>query len=359
VLLFAIAMKNYKTKIGYVFCSIFFLVNLTLIAQTDSTDAALEDYSMYGDETKVKRFATQKVLNLSATKLISIGYEFHGAHTMDVAMGNGSFDEYYKVRSVSQPRIFANFPIISNDRIILNLGAQYWGSAYSVQTDKNTTSLNIPAKYLDEHMLHSVGVIASMFKPLNERNYLILQANLDFNSAFPGNGVSPNGDAFTLSGAAIYGWKPNERKMWGIGVSRTYRMGRPIIVPVLMWNQTFNNKWGTEIILPAKAFIRRNFSAKSLLLAGYELEGNQYLLPGANTGQQGGDIFLQRGEIKPRIQWERQVNNFIWLSAQAGARINGRFNFTNVYNGKEENEIFRTNLGTPFYFNLSLNLISP
>jgi hypothetical protein len=147
--------------------------------------------------------------------------------------------------------------------------------------------------------------------------------------------------------------------MWGIGVSRTYRMGRPIIVPVLMWNQTFNNKWGTEIILPAKAFIRRNFSAKSLLLAGYELEGNQYLLPGANTGQQGGDIFLQRGEIKPRIQWERQVNNFIWLSAQAGARINGRFNFTNVYNGKEENEIFRTNLGTPFYFNLSLNLISP
>jgi hypothetical protein len=339
---------------------IFMVVSPCLMAQTDSTDVDIEDYSMYGDETKVKRFASQKVLNLSATKLISIGYEHHGGHTMEVATGNGAFDEYYRVRRVSQPRIFANFPIVSNDRIILNLGGQYWGSAYSVETDKNTTSMNIPATYLDENMLHSAGVIASMFKPLNEKNYLILQANLDFNSAFPGNGVSTSSEALTLSGAAIFGWKPNERKMWGLGVSRTYRMGRPIVVPVLLWNQTFNDKWGTEIILPAKAFVRRNLSAKSLLLAGYELEGNQYLLPGANAGQQGGgDIFLQRGEIKPRIQYERQVSNFIWLSAQAGARINGRFNFTNVYNGKEQNEVFRTNLGAPFYFNLSLNLVSP
>lgn len=155
--------------------------------------------------------------------------------------------------------------------------------------------MNVPAKYLNENILHSMGVIASMFKPLNEKNYLILQANLDFNSAFPRNGVSPTSEALTLSGAAIYGWKSNERKMWGLGVSRTYRMGRPIVVPVFLWNQTFNDKWGTEIILPAKGFVRRNISAKSLLLAGYELEGNQYLLPGANTNQpDGGNIFLQR-----------------------------------------------------------------
>jgi hypothetical protein len=331
-----------------------------LMAQTDSTDADLEDYNQYGDETKVKRFATQKVLNLSAARLISIGYEFHGSHYLDLTEGNNAFNAFYKVKQVSSPRILANFPIVSNDRIIVNLGGQYWGSSYSIVPDKNTNFIPAPIGLLNDNMLHSMGVLATVFKPLNEKNYLILQSNLDFNSAFPRTGAKATSEALTLSGAVIYGWKPNDRKMWGLGISRTYRMGRPIVVPVLLWNQTFNDKWGTEIVLPAKGFIRRNFSAKSMLLAGYELEGNQYLLPGAVGNQpNSGNLFLQRGEIKPRIQWERQVSNFIWLSAQAGARINGRFNFSNTYNGKEENEVFRTNLGTPFYFNLSLNLVSP
>lgn len=125
-------MKSYKKDIQIILCSVFMLMYHLNIAQTDSTDTEMEDYSLYGDETKVKRFATQKVLNLSAAKLISIGYEFHGPHTMEVATGNSSFDEYYRVKSVSQPRFFANFPIISNDRLILNLGGQHRGSAYSV-----------------------------------------------------------------------------------------------------------------------------------------------------------------------------------------------------------------------------------
>lgn len=329
-------------------------------AQTDTTLNEIEDFSSYGDQTAVKRFATQKVLNLSATKLISIGYEYHGGHYLDLARGTNAFTEFYRVKRVSSPRILANFPIISNDKIIVNLGGQYWGSAYSIATEGFTPELSRPIAFLNDYMLHSMGMLATVFKPLNEKNYFIFQANLDFNTAFPGNGASVSGKALTLSGAVIYGWKPTDRKMWGLGLSRTYRMGRPIIVPVLLWNQTFNNKWGTEIVLPAKAFIRRNFSAKSMLLAGYELEGNQYLLPGAaGTQPNSGDLFLQRGEIKPRLQWERQLSNFIWLSAQVGARLNGRFNFVNTYNGKTENEVFRSSLGTPVYFNLSLNLISP
>jgi hypothetical protein len=327
-------------------------------SQVDSSET--EDYSQYGDEVEVKRYVTQKVLNLSATKLISIGYEMQASHTLEVTTaGSNAATQYYKVRQASGPRVLANFPVVSNDKIILNLGGQYWGTFYSIEPDKATSQLATPANFLDSYMLHSFGIISSMFKPLNEKNFLIVQLGADFNGAFPGNDASPDGEAITISATALYGWKPNDRKMWALGVSRTYRMGRPIVVPVLLWNQTFNSKWGAEIALPAKGFIRRNISPTNLLLAGYELEGNQFMLPGAGGSTSSNpNLWLQRGEIKPRIQWEKQLKNFIWLSAQAGVRINGRFNFSDKYNGKEADEVFRTVLGTPFYFNIGINLVS-
>lgn len=341
-LLLAILMGN--------FCAAF--------AQVDSADS--EDYSQYGDQVEVKRFATQKVLNLSATKLISIGYEMQTAHTMDVATGTNAYSQFYRVGQASGPRVMVNFPVVSTDRLIFNLGGQYWGTFYTMEPASTTASLKSPASYLNRYMMHSVGIISSVFKPLNEKNFLILQLGADFNAAFPGNGNAVTGEAVTVSGTALYGWKPNDRKMWGLGVARTYRMGRPIIVPVLMWNQTFNAKWGTEIALPAKGFLRRNISPSNMLLLGYELEGNQYMLPGAGlSNNSSAPLWLQRGEIKPRLQWEKQLKNFIWLSAQAGVRINGRFNFTNKYNGQESDEVFRTALGTPFYFNIGINLVSP
>ncbi len=333
-------------------------ISIFAFSQEDSTDT--EDYSSYGDEVEVKRFVTQKVLNLSATKLISIGYEMQTGHFMDVARGEDAYSQFYRVRQASGPKILANFPVVSNDRIIFNLGGQYWGTFYSMETESTTTSLNTPADYLDRYMLHSFGVISSVFKPLNEKNFIILQLGADFSAAFPGNGQPATGDAITVSGTAVYGWKPNDRKMWGLGLARTYRMGRPILVPVLLWNQTFNAKWGTEIALPAKGFLRHNISPSSLLLAGYEVEGNQFMLPGAGSVSGSPfNLWLQRGEIKPRIQWEKQIKNFIWLSTQAGVRINGRFNFTDKYNGTESDEVFRTALGTPFYFNIGINLVSP
>lgn len=327
-------------------------------AQVDSADS--EDYSQYGDQVEVKRFATQKVLNLSATKLISIGYEMQAAHSMDVTSGTNSNPQVYRVRQASGPRVLVNFPVISNDRIIFNLGGQYWGTFYTMEPSGTTTSLQPPTGYLDRQMLHSVGIIGSVFKPLNEKNFLIIQLGADYNAAFPGQGQPATAKAITVSGTAIYGWKPNDRKMWGIGIGRTFRMGRSILIPVLLWNQTFNAKWGTEIALPAKGFLRRNFSSSNMLLFGYEVEGNQFLLPGAGgTSATPTPLWLQRGEIKPRVQWEKQLKNFVWLSAQAGVRINGRFNFTDRYDGKESNEVFRTVLGTPFYFNIGINLVSP
>lgn len=348
-------------KITIRFTSLLLLAFIHILpasAQEDSTD--VEDYSMFADETEVKRYATQKVLNLTPTKLISVGMEFQSNSLLPITNMSNNAVNTFNLRPVLMPRIAANFPVVSNDKVIVNLGGQYWGTPYSVQRMGTTVAepgdlLPVPARNLNDNMLHSGGILASVFKPLNEKNFLIVQAGADLNAAFPA-GRAISGRAITISASAIYGWKLSERNMWGLGASRTYRMGRVIHVPVLYWNKTFNDKWGVEMVLPARGFVRRNFSAQNILLAGFELEGNQYLLPGAMNGN---DLFLQRGEIKPRLQWEKQLKNFIWLSTQAGARINGRFNFADTYNAKDADDVFRTTLRTALYFNISLNLVSP
>lgn len=146
--------------------------------------------------------------------------------------------------------------------------------------------------------------------------------------------------------------------MIGTGIARSYRAGRMMYFPVLFWNKTFNDKWGMELLLPAKGFIRYNINTSNMIQAGFELEGNQFSMPIPSTQR---DLFyIQRGELKPRIMWDKKITGFLWFSAQVGLRYNYRFDVMNKYDGKEDNDsYFSSKLGNPLYFNISLNLVSP
>lgn len=297
------------------------------------------------DDRPVKRYATNRVLYTTPNRFLSFGYEYQGAHDVSspqFVQGDRRFD------AAQGPRISINAPVVSGTRAILNLGATYWRTGYS-----GTAFPDILYSPLERRGLHSIGVNSTLFKPLNQKNVLVLQASLDGN-ALVQQGTSPDSKALTFSATAIYGWKKSDSLMWGLGLSRTYRMGRLIHVPVLLYNRTFNDRWGVELLLPARGLVRRNFNPKTLATLGFELEGNQY----AVYSKTGPTTFLQRGEIKPRLNIERNLTGFWWIALQAGVRANGRFVVVDRYNGSDKNEIVTTTLGTPFYFNLSLNLVS-
>lgn len=298
------------------------------------------------DSRPVKRYATNKVLYATPNRFISAGYEYQGAHDIsapEFVQGPRRFD------AARGLRLAFNTPVLSTTRGILNLGITYWGTRYS-----GTAFPDALYSPLREHGLRSGGLNATFFKPFNERNFLIAQAGTDVNTLMP-DGADLTGEAFTVSATAIYGWKKSDSLMWGLGASRTYRMGRLIYVPVLLYNRTFNDRWGVELLLPARGFIRRNINTKTLATLGYELEGNQYALyntAGSPT------TFLQRGEVKPRLNFERNIAGFWWVAVQAGVRVNGRFVVVDRYDGKESNQVVTPTLGNPFYVNVSLNLVS-
>ncbi len=329
---------------------IFCLITLITYSQSDTTETF--DYSNFGDADGVKRFCTVKVLNQTPQRIISFGFENNGHFAMpSVRFNDKDLPKTIHIDHVNAIRAQLNIPVISTNKIIWQMGLNYWGSNFTVENP----NINAFANSLSTNSLITAGINTTVFKPLNEKNFIIFQASSDLNGLFAG-AKDIQSNAITTSATLIYGWKTSEKNMIGTGIARTYRAGQLIHVPVIFWNKTFNEKWGMELLLPARAYLRYNISTSNIFQAGFELEGNQYWanIPGVENA------YIQRGEIKPRIMWDKKISGFLWLNLQAGLRYNYRFDLAKTYNAKDDNQnYFSSNLGNPFFFNVTLNFVSP
>ena len=308
------------------------------------------DASGFGDadEGKVTRYCTQKVTGQSPTKLIYAGYDYQ--HQTDIIGNEFTGLPKETVRSVPGVRAFYSTPVVSRADVILNLAAQYTGTRFRA----SSVPLWTDAAGLDDGWFHSIGLQATLFKPLNERHFILSQVSADHNI----QNFSFDSRAVTLSALALFGWKPTDRLMWGVGAARTYRLGAVIHVPVVYYYHTYSSRLGAEAVLPARAHLRYNLNKRSLLMAGYELEGQQYLLTGSRVPPFAGP-FLRRGEIRPRLMYERSLAGFFWLSVQAGVRINGRFSLSDDYGADGDDYVVSYDLSPTPYGQIGVALVSP
>lgn len=332
----------------------------------DTTKQEEEDFSMYenvestGSKGDTKVYCSQKIIGLSPSKLLSVGFDFVGANKLTLDTLSNYLNTETDINYNYGTRFAANFPVISNNKVILSLGVSYLDFKYNF---KNKNQYNPIIKPLSDYGLRSYGVNATLFKPLNSKYFLILQTNADLNSAYKFE--TPNANELKVSGAALFGVKPHERRQYGFGVTRSYRGGGVMYTPVILYNYTFKNKkWGVEMLLPAKANVRYTINSRNLLFAGFELEGNSYYMKSIKTdfNLPFNNSQLKRSEIRPRITYEFSVYKFLWLSLQAGYRLDYRFNL-------DEGDKYRTSSSKPYimenklsgayYFNISLNLVSP
>ncbi|MFY8022222.1 MAG: DUF6268 family outer membrane beta-barrel protein [Bacteroidia bacterium] len=341
------------------------LVTQSVYAQKDTATEELIDFSQFEqveESTGTKRYCTNKVLGISPNKLISVGYDYQAMHhfaNYPVAGPEGHSD----ISSAAGLRLMVNYPIISNTKGLITLGGNYWRTAYSGMTNSNN---NYVIRALKERGLTTIGINSTVFKPLNEKYFLLGFVSADANGDYT---LSDDklGDYLTapkISAAVFFGKKRNDRSILAFGVSRTYRPGAKGIIPLIIYNHTFENrKWGIESVFPARAALRRTFNPRNLLFFGYELEGNSYQI--LNRGQQTtyGNLELRRSEIRPRITYEFALKGFIWLSAQVGYRINYNFNIDNSDKlrllGSDAPYYMENKLSNPLYFQISLNLVSP
>ena len=98
----------------------------------DSADVI--DYSKFGDAEGVKRYTTQKILNQLPQRIVSLGYEYHAGFDMPSVPISSMLPamQNFRVNQVSSLRAQANIPVISTNKIIWQLRANYWGSKFNV-----------------------------------------------------------------------------------------------------------------------------------------------------------------------------------------------------------------------------------
>ena len=365
------------------------LVGSVLQAQTDvatpkdTTVPAVEveeDYSQYDNvgfaAEGSKRFCNPKIEGLSPAKLISIGYDYQLGYHMNAD----------SIRTLKQPylmpdsahvmtsngiRFGCNIPVISRTNLVWQMGANYWEQRYKFE---DPSALKNPMlTSLSENGLRTMGLSTTVFKPLNDVKFLLFQGSADLSGDYKFGKFMPL--KYTkYSAALIYGKRTSEKKQWGVGVARTYRVGELNYIPIIFYNSTdVANKWGTEILFPARAHVRRTINSRNMLFAGYELEGQSYRLwrgdATASANLRNEDLEIRRGEIRLRMVYEFSLKDFIWMSIQAGYRINYRYDVDRLSDGKEVYRAFGlasdapyvmvNQLSNPLYFNISLNLVSP
>lgn len=349
-------------------------------AQNEDDD---EDWDAYGEVEYLggesKSFANAKIVGLSPQRFVTIGYEQQMPYRVRFSQ-LGAFDpnnnrkddidknigEEARADYTGGLRFNANIPVISKNNILWQLGVNYMQTAYrfsDIQRPNIAISPNLIGA-LESNALQTAGLYTTVYKPLNETSFLLFQVQADMS----GNYTFSNLDEQYLrySAAVLWGKRPSDRKQWAIGLSRTYRVGNMNYIPVVMYNYTSaNRKWGTEILFPARAHGRYTISNNQLLLFGYELEGNSYRISQFSTSAQ--SFELRRGELKPRIDYQRKLVGFFWLSLQAGVRIDYSYDGDYVPEGKDffrgffgtQTFAMRNSLGTAPYFNVSISFVSP
>ncbi len=365
----------------YFILLLFFFIGSALFAQTDSTQKVEEeeDYSAYENVTSSdgqnKSFCNPKIFDLSPARFISIAWDHQLPY--DIKLSKPGFYpkdssnvvpyETANVNSTSGIRLFANIPVISSNKFLWQLGLNYWNMKYVFSENTTPTPNAGLIQQLQNDGLTTMGLHSTVYKPLNDKQFILMQVSADLSGNYTFSNIQDL--KYTKYSASIlWGKRPNDRKQWAVGLTRTYRVGQLNFLPIVLYNWTApNRKWGTEILFPARVHVRKNFNARSLVMAGYELEGQSYRIGGV-TLPVDKELELRRGELRLRLEYQRQIMGFIWGTIQAGYRFNYSYNAD--YTEKDGSDFFRGFVGTQEYaminklggapyFNIGIHLVSP
>ncbi len=295
-----------------------------------------------------KTLVNPLVLGNIPKKALSLQYEyqtnFNNTYTLP-PVGTTFSNAFSNVQGL---RLNFNQTLVAKPKTYISLDAGYWYSKFN-----SSANSGVFVTDLNNTSLHSFTAATSIFKPLNARNFILINASVELN----GNNASFKNIGLKnifAGGALIYGWKKGFSSMTGLGILRAYRLGRVVHIPAFLMNRDFNKKWGVEMLLPARANFRYRPNKKNILMAGFDLEGAQYAYGSTNNTLN--NTFFQRGEIKPKIGWETEISKNMRFTLNTGTRINARMDLAKSYDGKQL--VIENNPKANLFVNVGFSIVS-
>lgn len=360
------------------------LGSFSVVAQVDTPDDDDDDFDFSEFELAApaaKSFCTNKVLGQTPTTLIGVNYDYQLPHDLTIMPGAGDFtNSDLSISPAEAVNVQGNFPLISRNNILVNMNIIYQHQGYNLKG----SGAHPFAQTLDRYGLNRSALMFTVFKPLNEKNFILAQVGAELNGDYAFSDFESAASTIRVPAAVLYGWKPHDRLMYAFGLARTYLGGSLNYVPVIYYYHTFRNqKWGIEALLPSRGSIRYRFNSLTLLSMGFSAVGATYRLnsfegfaadfaPPAQGQlpvfgaalQNARDVELRRSELRLGFSFQRAIVGFFWLNIDAGYRINWSYDIDEGgdflrFFGDDRPYFIENDLRNTPYFSIGISYTSP
>lgn len=180
---------------------------------------------------------------------------------------------------------------------------------------------------LDGESLRTNQFAAYLTKVLNERMYLGAKLGTTYRGSYDGAmGFSPKHANYGALG--LLGIKPRPDLEWGVGLGFSKNFFQTIVLPFFIYNQTFNDRWGIESVLPVQIRLRYNAGPGDILMLGLEYQSDAYAVDVPATGQlDASHYYFRHAEIALKATYDKHLFSWAWFNAEAGFQVARRSRF--------------------------------
>ena len=302
-------------------------------------------------DLSIKCLCKPGIRNKSKSKGLEIYYNLLGGGELSAPNFNffSSQPEYQQFRKF---RAKITLPIVRSEAFKMLVGMSYQAEQYEFRRLEADFE-NILAQ-IDNRNFKSTAFNLTMSYSLNEINYLGLRYSTRYNGAY--SGFISTQSRYAINTAALaFGIKKTEDEEWGIGVafSETFRSSGFRVLPFVFWNKNIDHRFGIEATFPAEFYTRYNLNPKTILLGGFNFNGESYSFDQQIIDRQ---LSFNHTELQFLLKCERQLFPWVWLNAAGGFQFNFNSNFEVQ---STQRDLLTVSPENTWYFRIGLFLSPP
>ncbi|MBT9393233.1 hypothetical protein KLP40_08665 [Hymenobacter sp. NST-14] len=320
----------------------------------------LSDTTDTGQRRISQEFATPSVVGMGPSKGLIFHYERMPRFNV-ASDGQAVGLQDYQSQAEKNARLVIKgyIPFWNRPHLKLLLGINYEREEFKFRQKPTGYELY---DNIEDKGLKTLGAQLAVIRPVNTVNWYIFRVKGELSGDYTSQGVNV-ADYLRVSSEFLYGWKRSPTFSWGVGLQLGYTFGRQSIYPAVLYNRTFNDRWGVEAIFPARITARYNASPKSLFFAGYTVDGFNYIIKLREPLRRADNVLLRslelrETEVKFRGRWEREIHDFLWFGLEGGYRYNYAFDAFDRTNDDRTKIIDSKLAGAP-YLSVELFLVPP
>lgn len=266
-------------------------------------------------------FAQPGIRNGSPGRGLSIEYERQPRFKLSGGATEGSHNFENEVEYKERLEMKLKFPLLLKDNWKVLGDLYYAHERYGFEDiDPATAYVFEP---LDGTKLKRTRFTAYVFRSLSRRTYLTIRAEASSNGTY--GGIANFDRRYMVYRIApVVGIKRNEDTEIGFGVMFTDNFTRYSALPFMIYNHNFNERWGTENLLPIRFKLRHNLNENNLLNLAAEYWSSAYsldLTPPQETTPR--NYIFKNASAQLFLEWEtNKFSEWTWFALRGGYSYN-------------------------------------